>query len=106
MVACVPFQSSVNLGCPPAACQQHLQENTKDHFCHCLDYSRCLLTDCSTSVLQLAPFPFDLVCRELRRYPNAEVRPVCVLGPATCLSACLARGLDEALHCMILQLRH
>lgn len=21
---------------------------------------------------QLAPFPFDLVCRELRRYPNAE----------------------------------
>ncbi len=25
-------------------------------------------------VEQLAPFPFDLVCRELRRYPNAEVR--------------------------------
>ena len=24
-------------------------------------------------VEQLAPFPFDLVCRELRRYPNAEV---------------------------------
>jgi 2-oxoglutarate dehydrogenase E1 component len=23
-------------------------------------------------VEQLAPFPFDLVCRELRRYPNAE----------------------------------
>ena len=23
--------------------------------------------------LQLAPFPFDLVVRELRRYPNAEV---------------------------------
>lgn len=22
---------------------------------------------------QLAPFPFDLVMRELRRYPNAEV---------------------------------
>lgn len=22
---------------------------------------------------QLSPFPFDLVCRELRRYPNAEV---------------------------------
>ena len=22
---------------------------------------------------QLAPFPFDLVCRELRRYPNAEI---------------------------------
>ncbi len=21
---------------------------------------------------QLAPFPFDLVCRELRRYPNAQ----------------------------------
>lgn len=24
-------------------------------------------------VEQLAPFPFDLVMRELRRYPNAEV---------------------------------
>ena len=24
-------------------------------------------------VEQLAPFPFDLVCRELRRYPNATV---------------------------------
>lgn len=24
-------------------------------------------------LLQLAPFPFDLVLRELRRYPNAEV---------------------------------
>ncbi len=24
-------------------------------------------------VEQLAPFPFDLVCRELRRYPNAEI---------------------------------
>lgn len=23
--------------------------------------------------LQLAPFPFDLTLRELRRYPNAEV---------------------------------
>lgn len=21
----------------------------------------------------MAPFPFDLVCRELRRYPNAEI---------------------------------
>ena len=26
-------------------------------------------------VEQLAPFPFDLVARELRRYPNAEVCP-------------------------------
>ena len=24
-------------------------------------------------VEQLAPFPFDLVCRELRRYPNADI---------------------------------
>ena len=28
---------------------------------------------------QLAPFPFDLVMRELKRYPNAHVRP------ATCM---------------------
>ena len=58
-----------------------------------------------SSVLQLAPFPFDLVCRELRRYPNAEVRPAYVIRHAVCLSACIASGLDKALHCMILQLR-
>lgn len=22
---------------------------------------------------QLAPFPFDLICREIRRYPNAKI---------------------------------
>jgi 2-oxoglutarate dehydrogenase complex dehydrogenase (E1) component-like enzyme len=27
-------------------------------------------------VEQLAPFPFDLVMRELKRYPNAHVRPI------------------------------
>lgn len=32
-------------------------------------------------VEQLAPFPFDLVMRELKRYPNAEVRIV-VAGPS------------------------
>ena len=30
-------------------------------------------------VEQLAPFPFDLVSRELRRYPNAEIM-WCALG--------------------------
>ena len=30
-------------------------------------------------VEQLAPFPFDLVCRELRRYPNAEIMWCAVL---------------------------
>ncbi len=33
--------------------------------------SPCMTSSCP--VLQLAPFPFDLVMRELRRYPNAEV---------------------------------
>jgi 2-oxoglutarate dehydrogenase complex dehydrogenase (E1) component-like enzyme len=28
-------------------------------------------------VEQLAPFPFDLVMRELKRYPNAQVRRPC-----------------------------
>lgn len=31
-------------------------------------------------VEQLAPFPFDLVCRELRRYPNAEIMWCAVLS--------------------------
>ena len=38
-------------------------------------------------VEQLAPFPFDLVSRELRRYPNAEIM-LWALGtwlPSPCL---------------------
>ena len=32
---------------------------------------------------QLAPFPYDLVMREIRRYPNAEVDPnSCPLPPS------------------------
>jgi 2-oxoglutarate dehydrogenase E1 component len=34
-------------------------------------------------VEQLAPFPFDLVMRELKRYPNAQAR-------FCCLNACSA----------------
>ena len=33
-------------------------------------------------VEQLAPFPFDLVCRELRRYPNAEIMWCALPAPA------------------------
>ena len=75
------------------------------------NFSHCPNKPCAAGVLQLsfvlqlAPFPFDLVCRELRRYPNAEVRPAYVIRHAICLSACIASGLDKALHCMILQLR-
>jgi hypothetical protein len=32
-----------------------------------------LLLCCPRMCSQLAPFPYDLVMRELRRYPNAEV---------------------------------
>ena len=37
-------------------------------------------------VEQLAPFPFDLIGRELRRYPNAEVMwcALCPLCPLCC----------------------
>lgn len=48
-------------------------------------------------VEQLAPFPFDLVMRELRRYPNAQVRHcglfVSCADDACALCSCgLARG--------------
>ena len=39
-------------------------------------------------VEQLAPFPFDLVCRELRRYPNAEIM-WCALLPRLTASGLL-----------------
>ena len=41
-------------------------------------------------VEQLAPFPFDLVCRELRRYPNAEIM-WCAL-PVQLAPVCLVRS--------------
>ncbi len=33
----------------------------------------CTCCYCPRMCSQLAPFPYDLVMRELRRYPNAEV---------------------------------
>ena len=53
-------------------------------------------------VEQLAPFPFDLVCRELRRYPNADImwcavphHPiVCSAILALCISAPAVIGLS------------
>ncbi len=41
--------------------------------CYCTPAADTPLTPSPTVHSQLAPFPFDLVVRELRRYPNAEV---------------------------------
>ena len=41
-------------------------------------------------VEQLAPFPFDLVCRELRRYPNADIMWCAVPHHPIVCSAALA----------------
>ena len=46
-------------------------------------------------VEQLAPFPFDLVCRELRRYPNADIMWCAVPDHPFVCSAILA-GINSA----------